>query len=57
MGIALVWEKFRIHITHKSITVYWIYKNKVHIGCQWPMPVILGTQEAEIRRITGSKPA
>jgi hypothetical protein len=26
-------------------------------GCQWLMPVILATQEAEIRRITSSMPA
>jgi hypothetical protein len=25
-------------------------------GCSWFMPVILATQEAEIKRITGSKP-
>jgi hypothetical protein len=27
------------------------------VGCQWLMPVILAIQEAEIRRIVGSKPA
>jgi hypothetical protein len=26
-------------------------------GCWWLMPITLATQEAEIRRITGSKPA
>jgi hypothetical protein len=26
-------------------------------GCCWLMPITLATQEAEIRRITGSKPA
>jgi hypothetical protein len=28
-----------------------IVKLKIHTGCQWLTPVILATQEAEIRRI------
>jgi hypothetical protein len=33
-----------------------INKKSIQAGCQWLMPVILGTQEAEIKGIRGSRP-
>jgi hypothetical protein len=42
---------FKINKNHEFYCVCVLFKlDKISAGCQWLMPVILSTQEAEIRR-------